>query len=165
MSIDVDREAVYAAERAAFDGTDLESVVPLAGLRSTAEVLTSGPWWPGPPVDLRPARSDAASSSAAAPGSAAGDIVVIRISAPQRTVATLSHELAHALAGPRAGHGPRYRRAALDLIGVITNLDTTARRGSVHVDQLADAFEQAGLSVGERSWPAPPPGVSGPIAL
>ena len=165
MSADLQREAVYAAERAAFDGTDLEAVRPLNVVRSLAARVVGGAWWPGPPVDVRAARSDAMSSSARSNRQSSGGVVVIRIAPPQCTVATLAHELAHALAGVEAGHGAVYRCAALDVVEVITNLDTTDRRGHLHARQLLAAYESAGLGGGERRWPPPPSGISGPIAL
>jgi hypothetical protein len=165
MSADFDREAVYAAERAAFDGTDLEAVRPLNDVRSLAARVVDGTWWPGPPVAVRAARSDAMSSSARSGRENSGAVVVIRIAPPQCTVATVAHELAHALAGVEAGHDATYRRAALDAVEVITNLDTTDRRGPLHAQQLSAAYESAGLDVGARRWPPPSSGISGPIAL
>ena len=165
MSVDADREAVYAAERAAFDGTDLEAVRPLTDVRSLATAVVRGAWWPGPPVDVRAARSDALSSSASSASADSGDVVVVRIAASQCTVATIAHELAHALAGVDAGHGGVYRRAVLDVVEVLTNIDTTDRRGTLHAGQLSAAFSSAGLDVGERRWSAPSSGISGPIAL
>jgi hypothetical protein len=158
---DAGRTAVYAAEVAAFDGTDLETVVGIEAVTAAAYRVVADPWWPGPRVEVRPARSDARSSSAR---DGAADRVVIRISAPQATIATVAHELAHALAGVDAGHGPRFRRAHLDVVAVITNPPGPGARGALHVDQLAAAYAAAGLTVERRSWPSPPaPG--SPIAL
>ncbi len=81
------------------------------------------------------------------------------------TVATAAHELAHALAGTGHGHDAVYRRAYLDVVRVITNLDSTDRRRDLHVDQLRVAFGAAGLAVGERSWAAPTDGTGSAIAL
>lgn len=157
----VDHEALYAAERAAFDGTDLEQVVPFAELRARSDDLLCGGWWPGPPVVVKAARSDARSSRSVS--TAAG--VELRLAASQFTVATLAHELAHALAGLDDRHGSTYRRALLDVVEVLTNLDPTDRRSTLHVEQLAQAFVDADLAVGERQWPAPPASCSGAIAL
>jgi len=163
--VDVDRSAVYAAELAAFDGTDLEEVVDSARLMGRMRVVTTGEWWPGPPVDVMAARVDAASSSARCATSAVDGRVTIRIAGPQTTVATAAHELAHALAGVGAGHGPVFRAAYLDVIAVITNVDSTDRRLDLHLHQLATAFVDAGLPVGQRRWPGPPPSTTTAIAL
>jgi hypothetical protein len=156
------RGATYAAESVAFGGTDLEDLHDLDVLRAVARRVTAGRWWNGPVVDVRPARVDAASSSASSQLDARGQVVV-RISAPQANLATLVHELAHALAGVEHGHDSTFRRAMLDVIDVVTNLDSTDRRRHLHVDALADACAQLGLDVSARRWPAPPP--SGAIAL
>ncbi len=156
---DVGRVAVYAAEIAAFAGTDLESVVPLDELIARADLVTAGEWWPGPPVHVRPARRDASSSSTRCHL----DGATIRIAADQATPATLAHELAHALAGSERGHDPVFRAAYLDAVAVVTNAVSTDRRHEVHVEQLAAAFSAARLSVGERRWRTPP--AAGPIAL
>jgi hypothetical protein len=81
------------------------------------------------------------------------------------TVATLAHELAHALAGSAAGHDAVFRIAYADVVGVITNLASTDRRRDLHVHQLLEAFTAAGLPVGARRWPAPPAATTGAIAL
>ena len=51
--VDADRSAVYAAELAAFDGTDLEAVVDFDEPRARMRSVTTGEWWPGPPVECR----------------------------------------------------------------------------------------------------------------
>jgi hypothetical protein len=163
--VDVDRSAVYAAELAAFDGTDLEEVVDLAPIVDRMRSVTAGGWWPGPPVEVRAARADASSSSARCATSAVDGRVTIRIAGQQTTVATAAHELAHALAGVGAGHGAVFRAAYLDVIAVITNADSTDRRLDLHLDQLATAFAAAGLPVADRRWPGPPPSTTTAIAL
>jgi hypothetical protein len=166
---DRDRAAVYAAEAAAFAGTDLEQVRPIADVLGLIELVSETDWWPASiVVTARPARSDARSSSTR-PGE-------IRIARPQATIATAAHELGHALAGVGAGHGPRYRAAVLDCVQMMTNvpLDVAARagrsggvpglrRGTVHVAQLTAAFDAFGVPAGARDW-APPPW-RGTIAL
>ncbi len=154
------REAAYLAESMAFDGTDLDTPRPLGELVGIADRVTGGGWWPGPAVAVAAARSDARSSSAATTD---GRTVTIRLSTPQRTVATVVHELAHALAGVGAGHDAVFRRAVLDVVGVVTNLDSTDRRRRLHVDALRAAYADVGLEVGDRHWPAPPE--PGAIAL
>jgi len=163
--MDVDRAMVYAAEVAAFDGTDLEDVIGFARVASLLASVIEGPWWPGPIVDVRRARSDARSSSTRCAVSLTGAITVIRLADAQTTVATGAHELAHALAGVDAGHGPRFRTAYLDVVAVVTNFELTDRRRSLHVDQLAAAYAGADLAIGGRRWPAPPSSTTGAIAL
>ena len=158
---DDQRAAVYAAEIAAFDGTDLESVIDIDRVLGLVRGVVSTEWWPGPDVVARAARTDARSSTARHDG---GPVTTIRIARPQATIATASHELAHALASVAAGHGERFRRAHLDVVSVMTNLPGDQRRGSLHVDQLAGAYAAAGLAIGERDWPEPPP-VNRAIAL
>ena len=160
MSADVGRTAVYAAELAAFDGTDLEAVVGVDAVRRLVSDVMEGEWWPGPAVVVRAMRSDARSSNARCDG----DSTTISIAAPQATVATAIHELAHALAGVAAGHDETFRRAHLDVVAVATNLRRSDTRGDLHVDQLRSAYAAAGLAIGPRSWPEPPP-VGGAIAL
>lgn len=161
MAIDSERAALYAAELAAFDGTDLESVVGLEAIEEAVHAVVAGEWWPGPTVALRAGRSGARSSSTRCGPD--GDPAVISVSAGQATLATAAHELAHALAGASAGHDATFRAAYLDVVAVITNLDSVTRRGDVHVRQLSDEFAAAGLAIGPRRWPAPT--CSGPIVL
>lgn len=150
------REALYAAELAAFDGTGYEAVVPLADLAGLADRITSAAWWPCGHVAVVAARADAASSTTR---HRPGKTPVIRIAAGQCTPATLLHELAHVLAGPDAGHGPRYRRAYLDLVRFCWG-DEPAR-------WLRAEFDVHRLAVGDRAWPVPPVASAsrGPIAL
>jgi hypothetical protein len=149
---DCGRAEVYAAEAAAFDGTDLELVRSFEAVSSVITAVVEGPWWPGPPVHVAAARRDAASSSARERADAS---TVIRLAAEQTTIATAAHELAHALAGPGAGHSPVFLAAYLDVVAVATNLDSRDRRHRLHVDQLHDALVAAGLVVGARAWPPP----------
>ena len=162
MTADCGRAEVYAAEAAAFDGTDLESVRPFDAMAEAIGAVVGGLWWPGPAVRVFPARRDARSSSARLRD---GETAVIRLAVEQMTIATAAHELAHALAGPAAGHAPVFLAAYLDVVAVITNLDTRDRRHQLHVSQLARALDAAGLEVGERLWPAPPRSVGSAIAL
>lgn len=162
MSADCGRAELYAAEAAAFDGTDLESVRPFDEVVAAIEAVTGGAWWPGGTVRVVAARRDARSSSARLVDEAT---TVIRLSATQLTIATAAHELAHALAGPAVGHSPVFLAAYLDVVAVITNLDSIDRRRDLHVDQLRRAFSAAGLMIGERCWPAPPESTGAAIAL
>lgn len=159
---DCGRAEVYAAEAAAFDGTDLELVRSFGEVASVIAAVVEGPWWPGSPVHVVAARRDAVSSSAREQPDVG---TVIRLAAAQTTIATAAHELAHALAGPRAGHSPVFLAAYLDVVAVVTNLDSRDRRHRLHVDQLRDAFVAAGLAAGARTWPPPPESSSTAIAL
>jgi len=158
--VDAGRAEVYAYELAAFDGTDLEQVRSFEDVAAAIEQFTAGEWWPGPAVEVVQARSDAGSSCAR---QLSDGRVQIRIAAPQATWATAAHELAHALAGVESGHGPVYRQAYLDVIADLTNRLPGGRRGMMHVDQLAAAFDAGGLDVGNRHWPRPP--AADPFAL
>lgn len=157
--MDRGRTEVYAAEAAAFEGTDLETVRPIADVLAVVDRVASGEWWAGPPVDAVAMRSDASSSCARL----VGGRVQVRVAAPQATWATAAHELAHALAGVDQGHGARYRRAMIDVVDVITNTEIGPRRGRLHVEQLEVAYGAAGLTIGERGWPRPT--ASDPFAL
>jgi hypothetical protein len=160
--MDGERTPVYAAELAAFEGTDLEQLRRFDELAALADEIVAGEWWAGPPVRLARARVDASSSSTRC---AERNGATIRLARGQMTVATLAHELAHALAGSAAGHDAVFRIAYADVVAVITNLASTDRRRDLHVHQLLEAFTAAGLPVGARRWPAPPAATTGAIAL
>ena len=163
MIRDCGRAEVYAAEAAAFDGTDLETIRTFDDVSAAIAAVVGGPWWPGRPVRVVPARRDARSSSARDGAGAAS--AEIRLAAEQLTIATAAHELAHVLAGPPAGHSPVFLAAYLDVVAVITNLDSRDRRHQLHVDQLRRALAAAGLNAGPRTWPAPPEASNTAIAL
>ena len=162
MKPDCGRAELYAAEAAAFEGTDLESVMPFDDVAAAIAGVTGGAWWPGAAVRVVAARRDARSSSARRVDDAN---TVIRLSEEQLTIATAAHELAHALAGPALGHSPVFLAAYLDVVEVITNLDSRDRRRDLHVRQLRDAFAAAGLVAGRRRWPSPPESTGTAIAL
>ena len=162
MTRDCGRAEVYAAEAAAFDGTDLETIRTFADVSAVITAIVEGVWWPGQPVRVVPARSDARASTARRAADAG---TVIRLAAEQLTIATAAHELAHALAGPRAGHSPLFLAAYLDVVAVMTNLDSRDRRHELHVRQLREALDAVGLVAGRRTWPAPPGTISSAIAL
>jgi hypothetical protein len=141
------REAVYAAEVAAFGGTDIDQVVTLDDVRALAASVVAGDWWAscgGPPVAVVGARSDAASSSARA---ATGTGVLIRLAPTQWTAATVGHELAHALAGVAHGHDDRFRAAHVDVVAVIA--------GGAAAADLDRAYRAHDVPPGDRSWPPP----------
>ena len=165
MARDRDRAALYEAELSAFDGTDLESVIGVDAVAAAVRDVVEGEWWSGPPVVVRPARSDARTSSTRCSSAVGSTGAVIAIASAQATIATAAHELAHALAGPAAGHDASFRQAYLDVVAVITNRSSIDRRGDLHVGQLRRSFESAGLAVAPRRWSPPPEAVAGPIAL
>lgn len=165
VSGDVGRTEVYACELAAFDGTDLEDGRPFEEVERLIRSITQGSWWSGPVVTARRARAGTVSSATAGSPGRADAPIDIRLADGQCTVATAAHELAHALAGVGHGHDDVFRRAYLDVVAMVTNLDPLDRRGVIHVDQLAAAFAAAGLIVAERRWPPPDAGTVGAIAL
>jgi hypothetical protein len=140
------RAAVYEAEEQAFGGTDLDCSVAFAELVRRVHDLVDGPWWTaagGPPVDVRPARSDAASSTARD----GGGVATVRIAGPQCTTATVAHELAHVLAGVAHGHDARFRAAHVDVAAVLG--------GATAAAQLQAAYREFDLPVAPRPWPVP----------
>jgi hypothetical protein len=148
------RAEVYAAELAAFEGTELEAVVGFHELVALAERVMSEAWWPKGRVRVRRARADARSSATRHTSRA-----VIHLAAPQMTPATLVHELAHVLAGVEAGHGALFRRAHVDVASFAFGVE----RGS----WLSTAYASSRLSLGTRRWaqPRPADGASDRIAL
>lgn len=143
------RTAVYAAEDTAFGGTDAEDDRPLEDLAAAAAVLTAGEWWHaagGPDVRVVAARQGAASSTArAAPIPRA--VVDVHLADGQHTLATLAHELAHALAGVARGHDAVFRAAHVDLSALLVS-----RTAAV---ALAHAYREIGVPAASRSWPSP----------
>ena len=156
MSVDVGREAVYAAEIAAFEGTSYETLTRLDELTPVAQTIVEARWWPHGPIQVVAARSDASSSSTR---QRSGGAPVIRLASPQMTPATLVHEFAHVLAGVMHGHDAVFRRAHVDLAGWAFGDDPAT--------WLLDAYAQMELQPGARGWPAPPVrrGAGGPVAL
>ena len=147
------REAVYAAEEAAFGGTIHEQPRSLADLQERARTIIDGDWWRqagGSAVDVVAARSTARSSNARREGQ---HVAVIRLAANQHDDVTIAHELAHVLAGIGHGHDERFRAAHLDLVALLS--------GPRAASMLAEAYAAFGLSAGRRAWPAPVRG-SGP---
>lgn len=145
--IDRGREAVYAAEEAAFGGTDVDSVRSLSQLIELADTVTTGEWWhscEAPSVVVVAARADAGCSSA---GASVRRTVVIRLSVAQLTVATLAHELAHALAGVGRGHDDSFRAAHVDVIALLAGRDLANALERCYVDHRVPA--------GRRAWPVP----------
>ena len=145
---DAERTAVGEAEEAAFGGTDAETEQPWATLVEQAAALTCSAWWAsagGPPVAVAPSRTTARSSRAR---SRSGDpVVAVSLAAGQRDLATLAHELAHALAGVSHGHRARFRTAEIDVVAMMV--------GPEAARSLAEAFDAFGLVRAERPWPPP----------
>jgi hypothetical protein len=73
--------------------------------------------------------------------------VEITFAEGQLTLATVAHELAHALAGIDHGHDPVFRAAFVDVIAVLAGPDAA--------DDLAGSFRAMGADPGARTWPAP----------
>jgi hypothetical protein len=65
----------------------------------------------------------------------------------QLTLATVAHELAHALAGINHGHDAVFRAAFVDVIAVVAGADAA--------DDLAGSFRAMGIDPAVRRWPAP----------
>ena len=57
-TVDRGHAEVYAAELAAYEGTDLETAVAFDELVALADKVTSQAWWPAGHVPVRRARSD-----------------------------------------------------------------------------------------------------------
>ena len=142
------RAAVYAAEDAAFGGTDLDAQLTSGRLVALARTVTAGEWWQAcgaPTVEVVPARASAASSTASS--TATPGHVVVRVAGAQHTASTVAHELAHALAGVANGHDARFRAAHVDVVAVLGGVELAA--------DLRRAYAVFGVPAGERSWPAP----------
>lgn len=157
MTVDVDRAQVYAAEEAAFGGTIHDALTRFEHLERLALVVMALPWWQGPVIPVVTARADARSSSARATPSG----IEIRLAPPQWTPVTLTHELAHVLAGIDGGHGPEFRRAHVDIVSVAL--------GEEEGGWLLDAYLGFGLAVPDSdravAGAEPPERVDGAIAL
>ncbi len=141
------REAVYAAEEAAFGGTMLAEPRPFLELRLRAEAVVTGVWWQragGPPTEVVAARASAQASSARSTDPARA---VVRLAGGQLDEATLAHELAHVLAGVDHGHDERFRAATVDVIALLA--------GSDPAEALAASYRAFGLVIGARTWPPP----------
>ena len=140
--------AVSEAEARAFGGTDAETQRPFGDLARRAAAVTTAGWWiecGGPVVTIIRSRSSARSSRARTV--AHRDGVTVALAAGQHDVATVAHELAHALAGVGHGHDARFRTAAVDVATIVITPDA----GSA----LAAAFADFGLDRLPRPWPSP----------
>ena len=144
---DGDRQRVYDAEDAAFVDTSYADRLGERGCRWLLERLVCSPWWAaggwGVP-ELRAARSDSTRSTAVV----ADGRAELRMGPGMDQAAVLSHELAHLVATPGAGHGPLFRVAHRDVAAVLLGGHGAAR--------LAERYARAGLSEATRACPAPP---------
>ena len=143
---DGDRQRVYDAEDAAFLDTSYAERLGERGCRWLVTRLVAGPWWAASGLSapvVRAARADSTRSTTVV----AGDQAELRIGPGMDQAHVLSHELAHLLATPGAGHGRRYRAAHLDVASVLLG-----RHGA---DRLAVGYARAGLEVAGRCWPPP----------
>ena len=143
--VDRGRAAVSAAEDMAFGGTGLDIALDRAGVDGVLVAITGGPWWSscGPAVTLSSPRGGTRSSSARA----RRDHVEITFAEGQLTLATVAHELAHALAGIGHGHDAVFRAAFVDVVAVLA--------GAGAADELAGSFRAMRVDPGVRTWPAP----------
>ena len=142
------REAVYAAEEAAFGGTDLDRPVPFDDLTALTAGVVASDWWVAcgaPPVEV--VGAPGASSSSARGGTGPGPGVLIRLAPPQWTAGTVAHELGHALAGVAHGHDGCFRAAHVDVVAMIAGAGLAA--------VLAGAYIAHDVPPGDRSWPPP----------
>lgn len=160
MTADRHRQRVYDAEEAAVGGTLLTEPMDWDDLLVVANAVVHHPWWQALGVDpptIRPARSDAARSSA--------DGSTIRLAAGGRTALTVTHELAHHLVArldpSDPGHGPTFRAASLRTVAVV---------GGAWARHALDAeWRRWGIPAGPWPWADVPDGpghlVPGAIAL
>jgi hypothetical protein len=141
------RAAVAAVEDAAFGGTDADVPIDREVLHIRIADVVEGPWWQacGPPVTVTTPRRSTRSSTAR---SRLGETPVeIRLAETQLTVATVAHELGHALAGVGHGHGEVFRVAHIDVVALLCGAEVAQR--------LAEAYTAFELAVGARAWPSP----------
>ena len=128
-----------------FGGTDLEDALDRRAAEGALELITAGPWWRscGPPVTVSAPRGGTRASRAR---DHAGK-VAIQLSDEQLNLATVAHELAHALADVGHGHDAVFRAAYVDVVAVLA--------GPAGAGALAEAFVAMGVEPGDRGWPAP----------
>lgn len=144
---DADRQRVYDAEDAAFVDTSYAERLGERGCRWLLERVVAVPWWTaaaGAAPVLRAARIDSTRSTTVLTSGGAE----LRIGPGMDQAQVLSHELAHLLATPDAGHGPLFRAAHADVATVLL--------GSHGAERLAVHYDRAALAVAARRWPAPP---------
>jgi hypothetical protein len=147
--VDRGRAAVAAVEEAAFGGTDADVPIVREVLHGRIADVVEGPWWKacGPQVTVTTPRRSTRSSTARSRFAAGGEPVEIRLAEDQLTVATVAHELGHALAGVGHGHGEMFRSAHVDVVALLCGAEVSRR--------LAEAYTAFELAVGTRAWPPP----------
>ena len=140
------RAAVAAVEEAAFGGTQADDAADREVLHELISDVVTGPWWKqcGPAVAVTTPRRSTHSSTAR---SRTAEPVEIRLADGQLTTATVTHELAHALAGVADGHGELFRAAHIDVCALLCGAEAAAA--------LVSAYAAFGLAVAVRRWPAP----------
>jgi hypothetical protein len=134
-----------AAEEMAFGGTDLDDLLGREVAERRIAQLTAGPWWRscGPTVIASAPRGGMRSSRTLdRPGH-----VGIQLSDEQLNLATVAHELAHALAGIEHGHDATFRAAFVDVVAVLA--------GAASASMLGEAFDTMRAPAGNRQWPPP----------
>jgi hypothetical protein len=143
--MDHGRAAVAAAEEMAFGGTRLDDPLDRAAVERALADIVAGPWWAscGPAAALTTPRRDARSSSTR--DSTRG--VEVRLASGQLSLATVAHELAHALAGTNHGHDGTFRAAYVDVVAMLA--------GAGCASALVDALGTMGVAPGTRRWPPP----------
>lgn len=150
---DVDRQAVYDVEDAAFAGTIYAEPVGFDEAATLVADFCAQGWWSDhrlPVPGVRRTRVDSRTSYVAARDGGP----TVHLSPDGCAVSVVAHELAHLLvasssATPEAGHGPRFRWGDVVLTGALM--------GAVAGERLAGAFAAAGLPVhpGRLAIPAP----------
>jgi len=148
---------VYDAEDAAFLETSYAERLGERGCRWLVDRLVVMPWWAAAagalPV-LKAARADSARSTTVVAGARAE----VRVGPGMDQAHVLSHELAHLVASPAAGHNSRFRAAHVDVATILL--------GTHGAGRLADAYSRVGLAVAGRLWPPPAPhGPGGLLAV
>ena len=144
---DADRQRVYDAEDAAFLDTSYAERLGERGCRWLLDRLVATPWWTaavGATPVLRASRIDATRSTTVLDDGR----IEVRIAPGMDQAHVLSHEAAHLLAGPDAGHGALFRAAHVDVATVLLGRHGAAR--------LADRYARTGLNLAAGPWPAPP---------
>jgi len=144
---DEDRQRVYDAEDSAFLDTAYAERLGERGCRWLVERFVATPWWValgGAVPAVRAARADSSRSTMVVTHGR----TELRIAPGMDQAHVVSHELAHVLATPDAGHGPSYRAAHIDVATVLL--------GGHGAGRLAVRYDRAGLMAASRRWPTPP---------
>jgi len=139
---DTDRQRVYDAETAAFEGTTFEEPIQFDALLSLAQLVRTSELWfveaGGRSAVVEKGRTTRRHSLA---DIAQGRVV---LAAAQFTIATLAHELAHIAAGPTVpGHGSRFRAL---YIGILRSMGANDA-----AERLAHQFKVRWLFVDDLS--------------